>query len=63
MKQYYITAYPYAKQTGVISAPAGVGDDDIDDYIIEHWNNINFNDPELDYAGTDFDVEESQNGD
>lgn len=57
MKQYTITAYPYAKQTGIISVPANLGDDNIDEYIIEHWADIDFNKPELDYAGTDFDVE------
>lgn len=59
MKQYHITAYPYATQTGTISVPANLGDDDINDYIIEHWNEINFDEPELDYAGTDFDIEEN----
>ena len=58
MKQYHITAYPYATQTGIISVPAGVGDDDINDYIIEHWNEIKFDEPELDYAGTDFEIGE-----
>ena len=59
MKQYHITAYPYAKQTGTIFVPAGVPDEEIDDYIIEHWDKINFDDPELDYTGTDFDAEEN----
>lgn len=59
MKQYHITAYPYATQTGTISIPANLGDDDINNYIIEHWGEINFNEPELDYAGTDFDIKEN----
>ena len=59
MKQYRITAYPYATQTGTIGVPANLGDDDINEYIIEHWNDINFDEPELDYAGTDFDIQEN----
>ena len=58
MKQYRVTAYPYATQTGIISVPASVGDDDIYDYITEYWNKIKFDEPELDYAGTDFEIGE-----
>lgn len=58
-KKYLITAYPYCVQYGTITVP---DDDDIlinlKDYIIDHFHEIKFEEPELDYCGTDFEYEE-----
>ena len=50
----HITAYPYATQHGDIEIPDGV---DMSKYIVEHWDAIDFDKPDLDYCGTDFDIE------
>lgn len=61
MKRYIVYAYPYANQTEYISVP-----DDIEDnneawnYINEHFGEIDFQEPELDYLGTDFDIEKDE---
>lgn len=57
MREVHITAYPYAAQTGIIEVPDGV---DAEKYIKEHWNEVTFDEPELDYCGTDFDVWEDE---
>ena len=57
-KTIRITAYPYASQTGAIEVPKSLPDDEIDDYIIDNWDDIEFNSPDLDYCGTDFDWSE-----
>lgn len=49
-----ITFYPYAIQYGTIEV-----DEDVnvtDKYISEHFNEIKFEEPELDYVGTDFEI-------
>lgn len=53
--RYKITAYPYAIQHGTVDVPDSVPAEDIDDYLTEHWSDIKFDEPDLDYAGTDFD--------
>lgn len=58
MKTVYIKAYPYAVQEGRIDIPDTISDDNnIQQYIEERFNNIEFNEPDLDYSGTDFDWE------
>lgn len=55
MTNYLITAFPYATQYGRLEIP-----DDVEEpreYILQHWNEIQFDEPELDYCGTDFDYE------
>lgn len=54
MKLYNITAYPYAMQRGFLRIPDTVSEDEMDEYIKKHWDGIEFEEPELDYAGTDF---------
>ena len=54
-KTLYVTAYPYASQTGALEIPPNLAKDDIQSYVQNHWKEINFNPVELDYAGTDFD--------
>lgn len=52
--KYSIVAYPYARQYGVIEVPDHIPEEDIDVYIAEHWGEIKFEEPDLDYTDTDF---------
>lgn len=56
MAKYHITAYPYATQSGEINIPDDITD--VKAYVEEHWNEIEFDEPDLDYAGTDFEVDQ-----
>ena len=56
MAKRTITAYPYATVFGEIEIPEGV--DDVKKYVVDHWDDIEFGEPDLDYGGTDFEVEE-----
>lgn len=49
-----VTAYPYAVQYGKIDVPDDV--EDIKEYISDYWDDIDFDEPELDYEGCSFDV-------
>lgn len=51
-----ITAYPYAIQYGTLEMPDDIERDFREEYITEHWSEIKFGEPELDYAGTDMEV-------
>jgi len=51
-----IRAYPYAIQYGVLEMPDDIEEDMRDEYINEHWNEIKFDEPELDYADTDMEI-------
>jgi hypothetical protein len=53
-----VTAYPYAVMNGTIEVPANVPDDELDDYVREHFDKVEFGEPQLDFAGTDFDINE-----
>lgn len=55
--KYSIVAYPYAKQYGTIEIPDSVPEEEVDSYIETYWEKIKFEEPELDYAGTDFERE------
>ena len=58
MKTATITAYPYATQTGLLNIPDDITDpDERKEYIENHWNEIEFGEPALDYCGTDFDID------
>ena len=50
-----VYAHPYANMTGTIYVPKGK--EVTSDYLMEHWGNIQFNEPELDFRGTDIDWE------
>lgn len=58
MKEITIVAYPYATQTGYIEVPEKLTGKELKQYIQEHFDEIVFERAQLDYAGTDFDVEE-----
>lgn len=51
-----VIAYPYARQEGTIEVPNGV--ENLEEYVSEHFDEVRFGKVELDYKGTDFDVEE-----
>lgn len=58
MREYTVTAYPYAIQYGTILVPDDVAPEDTATYIENNWNEIRFRKPELDYEGTDFEFEQ-----
>ena len=57
MENVIITAYPYAIQYGNLKVPKDLNEEEKRQYINEHWNEISFGEPDLDYCGTDFDFE------
>ena len=57
MKEITIIAYPYATQTGSLMIPDNLNEQEARQYISDNWDNIQFNEPELDYCGTDFDFD------
>lgn len=57
MKTITVIAHPYADQTGYIDIPDDItSEEDRIQYIEDHWNDIKFNAPDLDYCGTDFET-------
>ena len=52
-----VEAYPYACVHGEIDVPDDMEEYKIKQYVFEHWENIEFGEPDLDYAGTDFEIE------
>ena len=57
-KTLYITALPYATQNGTIQVPADLTEEDYHDYVQEHFDDIEFNEIDLDYCGTDIEINE-----
>ena len=53
-----VIAYPYAVMYGTTEIPADVPDNELDAYVSEHFNDVKFGEPQLDFKGTDFDIEE-----
>lgn len=50
-----IDAYPYVITTGDIEVPDHLnGFEEINEFIQEHWNEINFTIEDVDYCGTDY---------
>lgn len=58
MKKVEIVANPYAVQYGTIDVHDIIDDNDLRDYIENHWDEIKFSEAELDYCGIDFDLYE-----
>ncbi len=58
MKTLGITASPYATQYGTIKVPDDLPEDKYKSYVDDHFDKIKFNEPDLDYAGTDLEIEE-----
>ena len=60
MKTVSVTAYPYVVQYGEIEVPNDVfeeGGSSVRNYIEENFNEIMFGIPDVDYRGTDFDID------
>ena len=53
----HVTAYPFAVQSGTIEVPANLSEEELYDYVSENFDNIKFDEPDLDYQGTDFDLD------
>lgn len=45
----HITAFPYATQHGTLKVPGNITQAEVDEYIADHWDEIEFDEPELDY--------------
>lgn len=50
-----VTAYPYATIYGSINVPDDV--EETYDYVREHWDEIDFGEPDLDFCGIDYEVQ------
>ncbi len=57
MRIVSITASPYATQYGELSVPKNLTGDGLREYVRNHWSEIPFGEPELDYVGTDFEID------
>ena len=55
--RFDLTVRPYTTQYGSINVPKAIGVGvALRDYIIDHWNKVEFEEPILDYQGADFDI-------
>lgn len=61
MKTVTVTASPYATVYGSIKVPDNITENNVKEYVKEHFNEIKFGTPDLDYAGTEFDCEIEDN--
>ena len=57
-KRYWVAVQPYASQNGTIMVPADIPADEVDTYISEHFGEIEFGEPQLDYKGIDYEFGE-----
>lgn len=57
MKTLCINASPYANVSGTISVPENLPQEQWQNYVSEHFNDIKFGEPELDYRGVDLEIE------
>ena len=51
-----ITAQPFATQYGTIEVPDELSEEEVREYVNDHFNDIEFDEPDLDYAGTDIEI-------
>ena len=52
-----IIASPYATQYGTIEVPDGLSEEEVREYVNDHFDEIEFDEPDLDYAGTDIEID------
>lgn len=57
MKTITVTANTYVYQTGSLEIPDNLTKDEARDYVKQHWGEIEFDEPELDYLGASFEIE------
>lgn len=55
MARYMFETYPYVNQTGYIEIPDDY-EGSKEEYIQEHWDDVELSEPEFDYAGTALDA-------
>ncbi len=55
-KTKHIRAFPFVTQDGTIEIPEDLPDGKLKEWVWDHWDEIRFGDPETDYAGTDFEI-------
>lgn len=59
MAKVSLQLFPYATQSGTIEIPDGMKkESEIYDYIFEHFNEIVLDKVELDYCGTDIEIDD-----
>jgi len=63
-REVTVIAHPYADITGTIQIPKDIkGEEDIRNYVNNHWKDISFGEPNLDYCGTDIEIEDEEDED
>lgn len=58
-KTISVTAYPWASVYGNAEVPAHLNEDEQRMYLEAHWDEIQFGNPELDYTGAEFEINEN----
>ena len=58
-KKVVVISYPFVTQYGEIEVPADLNGLALRKHIEEHFNDIRFSEPNLDYKGADLDVEDA----
>ena len=58
-KTITVTAYPWASVYGNAEVPAHLNEDEQRMYLEAHWDEIQFGNPELDYTGAEFEINEN----
>ena len=53
-KTITVTAYPFATVYGTIDVPDGV--EDVETYVSDHWDSIEFGNIDLDYCMCDYEI-------
>ena len=53
----YVRVYPFAVQEAEIDVPDGLSEDEVHQHLVEHFDEIDLGEPELDYTGADFEFE------
>ena len=58
MRRVVVTAYPYASQNAEFEIPGDMDPESCEaqEYIRDHFNELSFDEPDLDYRGTEFDI-------
>ena len=55
-KKLSVQFFPYASQWGTIVIPEYLSEEEQKEYILEHFNEVEFGEVNLDYKGTEFDI-------
>ncbi len=58
MKTLFVRALPFATQSGSIEVPDNLPKEQYDEYVQQHFNDISFDEPDLDYCGIDIEIDE-----